>query len=330
MKKILIVDNNTKRRTALLNELSTHDEFRILSIDNAKFAAKLFKSQEIDLVITELDMPGINGFQLLTYIKQIRPDTPAIAMASDFSSQTIKGLKNIGISCYFKHPLKIQSLINTIFEQLGINPSGFIHGITLSSFLQLMHIEQKTCTLTISANDDDTGFIHCINGETIGAQTGELTGTDAFNKIMAWENSDIKITEGCRNTEKQIHLPLMHLLMESHRIMDESKSHEPAVINNKDEEQASSRLPLKNLSEEEIINDSPIAARLQGMQTALFEILGPMATIIFKDAVHDWIKSNEPSDSSIPSLLTILKNEISNHEREAKYLKLISPFINKN
>jgi len=316
VKKILIIDNNTDRRNTLLQELSVHNDFRILSTDNAKFAAKLFKSQQIDLVITELDMPDVNGFQLLSYIKRINPSTLGMAMASDFSNQTVKKLEDIGISCYFKHPLKIQSLVNTIFEQLGINPSGFIHGITLSSFLQLMHVEQKTCTLTISANNDDKGFIHCINGETIGAQTGELTGRDAFNEIMAWDNSNIKITEGCRNTEKQIHLPLMHLLMESHRVMDEAQDDEQDVL----------LPPFNGLSENEIIKNSPISDRLQGMQSALFEVLGPMATIIFKDAVHDWIKSSEPSGFSIPGLLKILRNEINNHEREEKYLKLISQF----
>ncbi|MCP4720573.1 MAG: hypothetical protein GY860_14045 [Desulfobacteraceae bacterium] len=85
--------------------------------------------------------------------------------------------------------------------------------------------------------------------------------------------------------------------------------------------------PMENLSEEEVINNSPVSGQLQGMQTALLKILGPMATIIFKEAVRDWIKSEAPSETSIPILLEILANEINDPEKEEKYLTLISPYI---
>ncbi len=85
--------------------------------------------------------------------------------------------------------------------------------------------------------------------------------------------------------------------------------------------------PMENLSEEEVINNSPVSGQLQGMQTALLKILGPMATIIFKEAVRDWIKSEAPSETSIPILFEILANEINDPEKEEKYLTLISPYI---
>ena len=81
--------------------------------------------------------------------------------------------------------------------------------------------------------------------------------------------------------------------------------------------------PFIEKSEEEIIKNSPVAPQLQKMQTALFELIGPMAKIIFKDAVRDWIQSHDPSGSSIPILIEILKKEINDPEKEQRYLKMI-------
>ncbi len=84
----------------------------------------------------------------------------------------------------------------------------------------------------------------------------------------------------------------------------------------------------ENVSEDELINNSPISEQLQGMQSALFEIIGPMAELIFKDAVRDWIKSVEPSETSFHVLARLLTNEINDPENENKYLELISSYYN--
>ncbi len=85
---------------------------------------------------------------------------------------------------------------------------------------------------------------------------------------------------------------------------------------------------IKDLSAEDVIHHSPLATQLQGMQTALYKILGPMAEIIFKEAVRDWIQSEEPSETSIPGLLEILAGEIDDSVKEKKYFELISPYMN--
>jgi hypothetical protein len=88
--------------------------------------------------------------------------------------------------------------------------------------------------------------------------------------------------------------------------------------------------PVKEISTEEIINNSPLSEQLCGMQTALLKIVGPMAKIIFKDAINAWIGSNNPSESALPLLVEILLNEINNSEREEKYLKMIAPYVGDN
>lgn len=219
MKKLLIVDKDAETRNALIEELSAHDSFQVAAADSAKAAAHLLRSGHIDLLITELNLPEVNGFQLLSYMKKHSPKTRAIAVTDAFSGEMVRRLNADGVS-YFTKPLKIELLVNTIFEQFD-HPSGSIKGIGLPSFLQFVAREQKTCTLTLSAKKSQ-GVIHCMNGEPIGAQSGEITGKAAFCKMVGWANPNIKIIENCLNTERQIDVPLMQLLMESHKAMDEA------------------------------------------------------------------------------------------------------------
>lgn len=231
MKKILLVDGDEAARSRLTTELRAYEEFRVLSTDCAKTAAKLIRTQQIDFLITELRLPEINGLKLLAYLKKYSPATHGVAITDYFSSQLIEKLSNLGIHFYLEKPVKVESLIDFIFEKLGIQPPSSIHGVALASFLQLMNLEQKTCTLHLRTNGyqvenqvENRGIIHCLNGEIIGAQTGELTGAQAFHKIMEWKNPNIKVQEECQNTQRDIQQPLMHLLMESHQLIDESRS----------------------------------------------------------------------------------------------------------
>ncbi len=221
MKNILIVDDNTETRNIISSRLNNINEFRILSTDSAKTAAKLIRTQPIDLMITELVLPDINGFKLLSYAKKYSPDTHAIAISNFSASQTIEKLKAIDDYSYLNKPLKIDSLVDIIFKKLNIQPASSIHGISLVAFLQLINQEQKTCTLSLHTNENQ-GVIHCLSGEMIGARTEDLNGIQAFRKIMEWGSPHIKIKEGCQHVERQINVPLMHLLMESYQLIDES------------------------------------------------------------------------------------------------------------
>lgn len=219
----MLVDHNAETRTALSNEFKNHDKFRIFSTGNAKTAAKLFDAYQIDLLLTELNLPEINGFKLLVYVKKKYPRIPAIVITRHLSKTIIEKLKAIGVKYCFKKPVALEPLLKAIFELFDMPPAGHIHGITLPSFLQLIHLEQKTCSLTIRAQKNK-GVIHCVKGEVIGAQASGLVGKIAFHKMIIWNNPDIRMQEGSHDAEQNINIPLMHLLLESHHFIDTLKS----------------------------------------------------------------------------------------------------------
>jgi hypothetical protein len=84
-----------------------------------------------------------------------------------------------------------------------------------------MDNEQKTCTLKITSGDK-IGYLHLSNGDLIAAETETLKAEEAAYRIIGWDDAVMEIDNVCRKSEKEIHLPLMMILMESARIKDEA------------------------------------------------------------------------------------------------------------
>ena len=367
--KILIVDGNDETRKVLAAGLGVYDGFEILLRESPAMAAKVIETQDVSVLITEIDPSGMEGFRLISHVKKNSPNTRILAMANRFTSQLLQGLKTLGVPHYLRKPIHMDSLIDFIFEGNGRNPQSRIHGVTLASFLQLMNIEQKTCTLDVVAADADLGRIYIQKGEVVGARTGDLTGQAAFFKLMEWDNPEIRLTEGCRIVSREIFQPLMHLLMESHQNIDESggqtgQTARPGPVSspplgNQDpspkgmDPQEKSSAPSNrqagreklggqreapdqrsrfagNLSGgqiDEFIRSGPLAEALQGMQAALFKIVGPMAKVIFRDAVREWLRSQSASELDLSALGEVLIREIRDPDKGLQYEKMISAQI---
>ncbi len=97
---------------------------------------------------------------------------------------------------------------------------GRIAGIHLSSFLQMIEMEQKTCTVKVFTQND-MGRIYFLNGCLIDADTRTLKHLEAMYAILSWKKTVIEVGKNESITRNTIHLPLMHLLMESARLADE-------------------------------------------------------------------------------------------------------------
>ncbi|MFA5905614.1 MAG: DUF4388 domain-containing protein, partial [Desulfobacula sp.] len=103
--------------------------------------------------------------------------------------------------------------------------SGRISGVNLSSFLQMIEMEQKTCTIKIFTKKD-VGRIFFRNGSLIDAVTRRLNHLEALYAILSWENIVIEVEKNVSGKQDEIKLPLMHILMESARHLDEAENGE--------------------------------------------------------------------------------------------------------
>jgi DNA-binding NarL/FixJ family response regulator len=70
---------------------------------------------KIDLVLSDIRMPGMNGYELVKKIKAIRPEIKVVFMtALEFTEDMSKILPSIKIDGFMLKPGRIESLVNTI------------------------------------------------------------------------------------------------------------------------------------------------------------------------------------------------------------------------
>ena len=98
---------------------------------------------------------------------------------------------------------------------------GQIHGISLPSFLQMSEMEGATYTLKV-ASGDRVGYLNLDGGSLIAAQYQGQNGSEAAYRIISWDNASIQIEPADADRAREIHEPLMHVMMESLKIKDEA------------------------------------------------------------------------------------------------------------
>lgn len=115
---------------------------------------------------------------------------------------------------------------------MDIEVGGQIQGISLGSFLQIVHMDKTSCTLKIYSNDE-IGYLYLKDGDLVAAETGKLNNVEAAYEILSW-NKSVIIIDNAPIPDQKITAPLMTILMEGLRRKDEKN----AMLGIKDVEQS--------------------------------------------------------------------------------------------
>jgi len=221
MKKVLIVDDEVNLLASLKDGFSEQaGAFTIETAENGAKASVILSSMPIDLVVTDLKMPVMDGFELLAYMSKHHPQVPTIIMTAHGSRPEIENkLKLLSVQ-YLQKPFDLEELAAAIMVELNIPSSSKPHGLTLPAFLQLIAEEQRSCSLTIGFNEEK-GSLYFRNGELLDAETGSLKGDDAVFHMASWDHAKIDMSPRCAKTEKKVRGSINELLMEGRRRMEE-------------------------------------------------------------------------------------------------------------
>ncbi|WP_020674930.1 response regulator [Geopsychrobacter electrodiphilus] len=218
---VLIVDDEKSFLLSLKDGLRVHEsKFRVLTAESGKEAISLLRALPVDLLITDLKMPEVDGFELLAWTTREKPDLPVIVMTAFGTSEIESQLAEIDSLQYLEKPLALGDLESAIFTALKAKARSYIRGISLATFLQLMHLEKKSCTLKIS-HMGKVGYLYFRAGILLDAETGELKGTAAAYEIMVWNDAEIEMDSHCRRQDQVITISLEHLLIDAFRRKDE-------------------------------------------------------------------------------------------------------------
>ena len=114
-RKILVIDDNIEMGE-LIYELLTLEGFKVDLEDSGANAFTLMKKATPDMIICDIKMPGMDGFEVLTKLRthQVTQFIPFMFMTTKAESTDIQKAKQFGISNYLIKPFQVHELLNTM------------------------------------------------------------------------------------------------------------------------------------------------------------------------------------------------------------------------
>lgn len=197
--------------------------FDVIASHDGTAALEIVRRLHVDLLITGLETPGVGGLQLLTEIRRHLPGLKAIALAPADHPLPADVIQLMGASFVFAYPPDLRALIVAIYETVGLTPSGEVWGLQLTSFLQMLNADLKTCAVTVQAGAE-SGQVFLQEGELIAAECGAETGDDALYRILSWNDPRIQLDYLPFERTRNVSSGLMGLLLESQRRRDTALS----------------------------------------------------------------------------------------------------------
>lgn len=122
VREVLIVDDEEPLLLTIAEGLSTYRKyFNLHTATNGADAVKVLKSfPVIDLVVTDLSMPKMDGFELLAYMNRNYPKIPVILMTAFGTPKIEEIVSSMGLYRYLEKPLDINIVADNIFAALSI------------------------------------------------------------------------------------------------------------------------------------------------------------------------------------------------------------------
>jgi len=117
-RKILIVDDDTELREALVEQLALHEEFEAEACDTGTKGVQAARNGHVDLVIMDVGLPDVDGREAVRILRKNGFKAPIIMLTGhDTDSDTILGLES-GANDYVAKPFRFAVLLARIRAQL--------------------------------------------------------------------------------------------------------------------------------------------------------------------------------------------------------------------
>lgn len=116
--KILVVDDEEALRTVLSSELES-EGYLVQSAGDGEAAMKILGEQDFHLVLLDIKMPNVDGFEVLKFLKQKHPQTKVIMLTGFADLKNAIESKKLGAEDFVSKPYDLVDLLTTVERVLG-------------------------------------------------------------------------------------------------------------------------------------------------------------------------------------------------------------------
>ena len=231
-KKVLFVDDDPILRHIVQKKFTRYKHsFTVITAGDGLEAMEKLNENTIALVVTDLQMPKMDGLSLLAHLSEKYPDIQVIVQTGHSTPESKKIALERGVAGYIEKPLNAEDLGQKIITTLKKeSEGGTLHSVTLEMFLQLIEMEQKTCTIrAVEKKSGKQGALFFKDGNLLDARFSAHRSNSAAYEIFSWGKVALSIQYDCAIKKKKIDGDLQALLIDAVRLRDEAGENEKLV-----------------------------------------------------------------------------------------------------
>lgn len=227
---VLVVDEDVKVLRLLEATLRLKD-FEVVKSESAAEALEWLRSGQPDLVISDTDVPDLDGFDLFRRVRGMpaHTDVPFIFLSADGEPEDVARGLRAGADEYLRKPFAIDELLVRVVRVLerGAQPdrerlfSGQLIDMSLPDLLRMLSVQRSTGLLEVQpAQMEVTGLFQVTEGRLTHGEFGLLTGEPALFAALAHTRGRFVFDPTTKLAGDTIAGPTLPLLMEGLGLVD--------------------------------------------------------------------------------------------------------------
>lgn len=194
MHTVLVVDDEASFLASIAEGLSSGDvPCHVLTACDGAAAIELLETKDVSIVMTDLKMPNVDGFQLLAWLATHRPSTPVVVMTA-FGTPTMEDqVVDNGALHFIEKPFDVRAARRTIGRILETRDD--VVTIALPDLIRMIMLERRTAIVHAGFDGTD-GAVAVSDGRIVGARLGPMEDIVAAEAMrganVSWFSLELK------------------------------------------------------------------------------------------------------------------------------------------
>jgi two-component system NtrC family response regulator/two-component system response regulator HydG len=108
--RIVVIDDDAENSATALEQLLREDGYEVARAPDGRAGIQLLETFDADIVLTDLRKPGLDGLEVLSRVKQMRPDAMVLVMTACGTVKTAVQAMKLGAEDYLARPFEVEEL----------------------------------------------------------------------------------------------------------------------------------------------------------------------------------------------------------------------------
>ncbi|MBD3290798.1 response regulator [candidate division KSB1 bacterium] len=233
--RLILISDSDPKNLQILKENLEASGFRVITVSDGLKAWEEIQRTTPDMVLTEITLPELTGFQLLEKL-QADPNTssiPLIFLTNQREVQQRVRSFQMGAKDYLVKPLHVKEVIahiRMVLRRLDKKKSdipnnrskfsGSLSELNLADLIENFSVERKTGVLTLTNGRHTSGQVYFRDGAVINASLGDIRLENAVYKMLTWNSGHFSMEFKEVDVPDEISISNLGLLLEGTKKME--------------------------------------------------------------------------------------------------------------